>query len=667
MTKSIGFRCGAIVSRRATPSLQHKLRTQWRGCFEEAATSSNIWKRKKIDEEEEETTNDGIPTTFREYLQYCKGVGAVDVPELIQKEGIPDKVTNVILALEDTGTIQYLDDRSWYFMILSKWLPAMKKHQFHVFDDAARREIWSDMMHTLNNIKDRWGPLTTAALLHSASSLGFEKETQQLYEEAHSKQYLTRYIFPSLIYSKGRARELTDANEVYKYLEQKGVRAEDYRAIVYANSRVGCWREAQYYFDLFKKSCPNEPPSRQDHKLMVTLLSAYARGRNYKGAMKLLEEITTKYRPSNIVYSAAINAHCDGSIRGFNSARMLFLRAYDVTQISSANAWMKVMIKLYESISVTDGSNSDEIEKRLLLLKDTAHTPFRRLATRKRQQLMKRFWGLYDICKQYTNQFKPDAITYFHALQFAKACHDPERAQDVLRDAAEAGVKHTKLYNLAIGAYAKCMDVRGTYDLFKELRNEKLVPDISTYTALMSCLEPGSGAKNAAAILDSLAKSGLDPTGPLFAAAVRTYAGEDSTEKLVGLCRMMLNTSFESADGSGFVLDNAQVLRNLEIPFSNKNIGNRIKTEYPDLSERFFELAALPYLSLRAPRPCALTPDDVRFGFTVPAGKSIWVLTDEWMLPLGDKLGEYIQDAVTAKDRFVLFIEIVVFVLWLNR
>eukprot|EP01060_Flectonema_neradi_P034687 TRINITY_DN616_c0_g1_i2.p1 TRINITY_DN616_c0_g1~~TRINITY_DN616_c0_g1_i2.p1 ORF type:complete len:771 (+),score=125.87 TRINITY_DN616_c0_g1_i2:97-2409(+) len=661
MSCSISFRCGVMIARRTGGIQRRTTSSQWKA-YCTGTRKESVWAKRKEENEAKEAESkenkfdEGIPSTFREYLQYCKLVGAADVPEMLQKDGVPERVTDIILALEDTGTIQFLDDRSWYFMILSSWLPAMKKHQFHVFDDVARREIWTDMMHTLNNIKNRWGPLTVAALLHAASTLGFEKEAQQLYEEAHEKQYLTRYVFPSLIYAKGRSKELAEANEVLKYLEPKGLRAEDYRAIIFANSKVGSWREAQYHFDMFKRSCPNDPPSQQDHKLMVTLLSAYARGRNHVGATKLLEEINSKYRPSNIVYSATINAHCDGSVRGFNAARMLFLRAYDVTQISSANAWMKVMIRLYESMAITTGDRADEVEKRLLVsLKDPhARSSYEKLVGRKRTQLIQRFWGLYDICKQYPNQFKPNAITYFHAMQFAKTTHDPDRAQDVLRDAAEAGIKHTKLHNLAIGAYASCMDVRGTYSLFKEMRTEKLVPDIGTFTALMNCLEPGSGAKNAGAILDSLAKSGLDPTGPLFAAAIRTYSGEDSVSKLVLLCRSMLNTSFESTDGSNYILDNPQVLRNLEFPFQNKRTTTRFTEEYPDMSERFFEVAALPYLTLRAPRPCALTPDDIRFEFTVPPGKSIWVLTDEWMLPLGEKLLDYIQDAVTAKDRIII-------------
>ena len=44
--------------------------------------------------------------------------------------------------------------------------------------------------------------------------------------------------------------------------------------------------------------------------------------------------------------------------------------------------------------------------------------------------------------------------------------------------------------------------------------------------------------------------------------------------------------------------------------------------------------------------------DDFKQHFSVASGKTMWVLTDEWMLPLGDKLKEYIQDVLDAKDKY---------------
>ncbi|KAJ9442055.1 hypothetical protein DIPPA_27682 [Diplonema papillatum] len=67
-----------------------------------------------------------------------------------------------------------------------------------------------------------------------------------------------------------------------------------------------------------------------------------------------------------------------------------------------------------------------------------------------------------------------------------------------------------------------------------------------------------------------------------------------------------------------------------------------------------FETVAAPVLYFRSPRPAALTQDDLKQQMTVGGGTTIWILSDEWMLPFGDRLRECIADIIAAKDRIIV-------------
>ncbi|KAJ9440442.1 hypothetical protein DIPPA_13913 [Diplonema papillatum] len=275
------------------------------------------------------------------------------------------------------------------------------------------------------------------------------------------------------MYGLGHDKDIDRASHIFQWVDKKGSRGEDYRAFIFANAKVGNWRDARYYYETYKKTRPGEPPNDADLRLMTTLLAAYARGRNSGGAEVLYDEICRKYRPSDTLTTTLITSYANGSIRGFNKARVLFMKSFDLTFTPSANAWMKVMLNLYASLSAVAGERQDEVEKKLEPAKVFTYADsITRLAAMKARYLEDRFWRLYEIMRRFPTHYKPDAITYFHCLQFARASRRPERAIEVLRAAGEDGIKHTAYYNLVLGAHSKVLDSASTYQYFREMRAE---------------------------------------------------------------------------------------------------------------------------------------------------------------------------------------------------
>eukprot|EP01064_Diplonema_japonicum_P024881 TRINITY_DN3568_c1_g1_i1.p1 TRINITY_DN3568_c1_g1~~TRINITY_DN3568_c1_g1_i1.p1 ORF type:complete len:1280 (+),score=364.67 TRINITY_DN3568_c1_g1_i1:58-3897(+) len=605
------------------------------------------------DDDEEELRPDMVPHTFGEYLKHCKIVGAINMPDLFIKEGLPEKVATIITSLKDISCLHLLDDDAFYYLLMCGWLPEMRKNTFRVFDNLSRVEEWKAMLRVINSMPDQWGPKTLAALMHTASAMGLTEECLELYRTAEEKGVLTRYSLPSVMYSLGHSKDLDKAGQIFRWIEEKGVRGEDYRSFIFANSKVGNWRDAKYYYELYRKTRVGEPASYQDEKVMTTLLAAYSRGRNWKGANEIFEEITMKYPPTDIHTSALIASNANGSINGYNRARMCFLRSYDITYTSSANAWMKVMIKVYDSLRKIIHDPVDGVEKSLSD-KDHDFTVFRRLGLFKIKHLSNRLWKLYEIMKSYPSHYKPNAITYFHALQFAKVTRNPDMAMVVLRDAANDGVKHVVLYNLAISAFARCVDIAGTFALFKEMRAEKLTPDIGTYAALVESLGPGQGTNNAITVMDAVEKSGLEPNGALLAGCVRAFGSASTVPHLIKAVRTAVEQSTATESPDQYVLDSAWFWHCLERPMQDRDISNSFFSEYPDFNERAFEVAAGPLQHLRAPREVHASLEDMKQWFTVTPGKSVWVLTDEWMLPLGNSLRDVIDQTLEAKDKIVV-------------
>ena len=81
-------------------------------------------------------------------------------------------------------------------------------------------------------------------------------------------------------------------------------------------------------------------------------------------------------------------------------------------------------------------------------------------------------------------------------------------------------------------------------------------------------------------------------------------------------------------------------------------LQNMFMEEYPDFDERAFEVVSGPSLHMLSPRPVTTNIED--FKALMATGKSVWILSDEWMLPLGDKLKDYIEDVLAAKDKIVI-------------
>eukprot|EP01059_Diplonema_ambulator_P000818 TRINITY_DN1065_c0_g1_i2.p1 TRINITY_DN1065_c0_g1~~TRINITY_DN1065_c0_g1_i2.p1 ORF type:complete len:896 (+),score=233.86 TRINITY_DN1065_c0_g1_i2:65-2689(+) len=604
------------------------------------------------DEEEEELSPDLVPHTFTEYLKHCQIVNAISIPDLFIKEGLPDKMSSIIDSIDNIGCLRLLDDEALYYLLMCGWLPEIRRHPFRVFDSQQRKADWKAMMKTLKSISLQWGPKTLAALMHCSSSMGFTEETLDLYRTAEEQGILTRYSLPSVMYSLGHARDIDRAGEVFRWIEEKGVRGEDYRSFIFANSKVGNWRDARYYYEQYKKTTSGESPSRQEEKVFTTLLAAYSRGRNWKGAQEVFEELTKKYIPTDMHTSCLIASNANGSINGFNRARMCFLSSYDITYTSSANAWMKVMGKLYTSLLYIAGEAIDGVEKSFGESKNMSQTG--RSSITKLSHLSNRFWKLYSVMKAFPSHYKPNAITYYHAMQFAKLSKNPDMALSVLRDAAHDGVKHVSLYNLAIGAFARCIDISGTFALYKELRAEKLVPDVNTYAALVESLGPGQGTNNAITVMGTVEKSGLEPSGMLLAGCVRAFGSAATVPNLVSVCRTAVELSTNTDSGDKYPLDSAWFWHCLKRPLLQREILQPFLKEYPDFNERCFEVAGGPLQHLRTPRNVHTTLEDMKHWFTVAPGKSVWVLTDEWMLPLGSRLHEIIEHTLEAKDKVII-------------
>eukprot|EP01061_Rhynchopus_euleeides_P011727 TRINITY_DN21296_c1_g1_i1.p1 TRINITY_DN21296_c1_g1~~TRINITY_DN21296_c1_g1_i1.p1 ORF type:complete len:1311 (+),score=448.88 TRINITY_DN21296_c1_g1_i1:541-3933(+) len=568
--------------------------------------------------------------------------------------------------LEDLKILHLLNDEGCFYLVLVGWMGDIMKHRFRVFTAAEREKQWKVMMKWLNGVEDQWGPKTTAALMQVASTAGLTEACITLYFDATKKGYATRYVLPSVVYALGKSGKMShldNAREVFNFCAENSFRREDYVAFIHANARQGNWRDARYYFEAFRKDFPHVSnkgsSSPQEAKLLTTLLAAYSRGRNPTGALELYQEFSDKYRLSDMQCSAMISAYADGSVRGYNAARMTFLRSYDITYTPSATAWMKVMTALAQSLHDTClGEPRDAVEKMMLLNIRQGNdyiqtTQFQGRARYRYRHLKHRFWKLYEILKAYPSHYQPDHVTYYQSLKFAMVTEDPQAAMMVLDDAEKQGIRHTVFFNLAIGAHAKAMDVKGVLELFKKLRERKLVPDIGTYASIVQSLGPGVGTNNAVAVVENITKANMKMSSTFLAGCVRAFSTSGGMQHMAEVLRKGVNLS-SGDDESDYVLDNPFLWHNLELAFLDTSILNQFHVEYPDFNERVFEVLGGPLQHFRSPRPVATNIDDFKQIFSVASGKSVWVMTDEWILPLGDRLREYIEDVLKAKDKVVI-------------
>eukprot|EP00754_Rhynchopus_humris_P010817 Rhum_TRINITY_DN14178_c0_g1::Rhum_TRINITY_DN14178_c0_g1_i9::g.70644::m.70644 len=636
---------------------------------------SSVWKtmerRSRVEDEDEaneEVPEEMVPKTFREFLQYCKIINSVNMPALLMKEGLPN-TNGVMEALQDLSMLNLITDEGFYYLVIVGWQGEMAAHKFRVFESAEREKVWKEMMRWVSQLEGQLGPKSYAALMQVASAAGRTDDCLDRYRESIENGNITRFSVASVLYALGRSRKqsaLDSAQTVFQFCKEHSFRREEYKAFIYANARKGNWRDARYHFEAYKKHFPTVDKrgvkSAEDLKVLSTLLTAYSRGRNSTGAEEVFSEITQRFETSNLLVSSLISSYANGSVKGYNKARMLFLRSYDVTYTSSANAWMKVMVGLIRSLRRITEPHDDAVEEKIQKSKGIENSPWgssvlasKRRAKQRSAFLIQRFWKLYQVMESFPSHYKPDAVTFYHALQFARETKDVAQATKVLQDAEEAGLKHTTYYNLAISAYARNADVRGVMQLFKEMRKPpaKLLPDINTFAAIIESITPGQGTNNAKAVLDNMEKSEMKMNSAFLAGCARAFSNTAGVPHLAEVMRTGIDLSSGDCE-TDYVLDSPWLWKNLEGAFDTDEMVNLFHAEYPDFSERVFELVAGPIQQLRAPRPCTHNMDDFKQHFTVASGKTMWVITDEWMLPLGDKLKEYIQDVLDAKDKIVI-------------
>ena len=451
---------------------------------------ASVWKtmerRGRVEDEDNETEEvpeEMVPKTFREFLQYCKIINAVNMPALLMKEGLPN-TNGVMEALQDQSMLNLITDEGFYYLVMVGWQGEMAGHTFRVFDSAERDKVWKEMMRWVSLLEGQLGPKSHAALMQVASAAGRTDDCLDRYRESIENGNITRFSVASVLYALGRSRKqsaLDSAQTVFQFCKEHSFRREEYKAFIFANARKGNWRDARYHFEAYKKHFPSVDKrgvkSAEDLKVLSTLLTAYSRGRNSTGAEEVFSEITQRFETNNLLVSSLISSYANGSVKGYNKARMLFLRSYDVTYTSSANAWMKVMVALVRSLRALTVEHSDAVEESIKKSKGYQVTGWagsmiiaKRRAKQRHAFLLQRFWKLYQVMEAFPSHYKPDAVTYYHALQFAKETGDVAQATKVLQDAEDAGLKHTTYYNLAISAHARNADVRGVMQLFKEMR-----------------------------------------------------------------------------------------------------------------------------------------------------------------------------------------------------
>ena len=371
------------------------------------------------------------------------------------------------------------------------------------------------------------------------------------------------------------------AREVFNFCNANSFRQEDYKSFIYACSRVGNWRDARYYYENYKKDFKigltgvNGIKTAKEERLMTMLLTAYSRGRNPGGALEVYNDISAKYTPKDIQCSAMLAAYATGSIRHYNASRMLFLRSHDITYTHSATAWMKVMVALANNLEqACMGEPRDAVERLILDKLGKAdgfkqRTMMQQRAFFRHKHLCARFWKFFDVMKKFSSHYKPDAVTYYHALQFAATTGDTANALLMLKEIEAAGMDHITYYNLVIRAHAKVSDVKAVIELFKKLRAKKLSADINTYAAIIHSLVPGTGTNSAIAIVENMSHTTLNST--FLAGAVRAFGVKNGVRHLVELLRMGVSQS-SGDDMSDYVMDNAMMWGNLETAFEDKEL-----------------------------------------------------------------------------------------------
>eukprot|EP01065_Artemidia_motanka_P029971 TRINITY_DN36014_c0_g1_i1.p1 TRINITY_DN36014_c0_g1~~TRINITY_DN36014_c0_g1_i1.p1 ORF type:complete len:875 (+),score=278.91 TRINITY_DN36014_c0_g1_i1:85-2709(+) len=611
--------------------------------------------------------SDVAPPDYAAYVGWTAARNHIDVQEMLSRDGLPG-IQNICADLKAHQLQEKLTDEALWFLVLAGWLPEMRKLSVRVIHQEKRAAMFSKMVAFLAECRDAWGSKTFASLIHAASAVGLTQEAVRWYKEAIREGLLSRYVMPSLIYALAAGGDIERAGDVHRWVHSRGIRNEDLRAWIFANSKVGNWRDAQFFFDLLaRRKSPVEPgedlPETSKHptddRLWTTLLAAYARGLNYEGAAGVYARIHRMFKLTDVHVTAYVSAHSTGGVVAFNKARVLLMGTRFVYSTSVFNAYMKVMVRLAESLKPTESRlkwQKDDVEFSLgPVVEDRPDVQITRMRAQKLQYTSERFWSLYDIMKE-NPKLRPDAITYLHAMKFAQCTKDPPKATMVLQDAEAAGITHIVYHTLAISTYARRLDLRGTVALVHDARAKQLnINNVGTQSAILQGLLPGRDTSHAKSVIQVMVRNKIDPDVSFLAYAVRAFGTPGSTEELVDACRTIVERCRMEDRPEDFVLDSPWLLHCLERAFTQPLVLNAFRQQFPDFFESCHEVILGPVQQIQCPRDGVTSLEGMRDHFTITSrGRTIRVLTDEWLLPLGSRLQDFIEDSLGAGDIIVV-------------
>ena len=106
-----------------------------------------------VEVDEADVSPEMIPKTFKEYLQYCKIIGTLDMPAVLSKEGQPSSAVGVMEALDELHMLHLVKDDELFYLILVGWGADLAKYRFRVFNRAEREKSFKELLQWVVKIE----------------------------------------------------------------------------------------------------------------------------------------------------------------------------------------------------------------------------------------------------------------------------------------------------------------------------------------------------------------------------------------------------------------------------------------------------------------------------------------------------------------------------------